>query len=94
MDEKVQETKTAILNRIIKAVNDDTKVIPVGNLEILSNIVNSFDSIEMNKKELSKDSGEEIEKLFDCVKKVIELSSDKTNDEDIVQPQIPVGGGV
>lgn len=51
MIEKIKETKTAILDRIIKAVADETKSLSAETLKIMAEIVDGFDYQEIKKDE-------------------------------------------
>lgn len=71
MEEKIKEAKTAILNRIIKAVQDETKTIPVDSLETLSKIANAFDLLEIDKTSTSA-ANEELKNAFNNLSKLVE----------------------
>ena len=71
MEEKIKEAKTAILNRIIKAVQDVSKTIPVVSLETLSMIAYAFDLLEIDKTSTSA-ANEELKNAFNNLSKLVE----------------------
>lgn len=65
MDEKIKETKIAILERIQKAVKDDTKSLSAETLTAMANIVSNFDGQEIYKKEPKYNTAELIKNALD-----------------------------
>lgn len=50
MEEKIKSVKLSILNRIEKAVTDESKSLTAETLTAMADIVNSFDIREMERK--------------------------------------------
>lgn len=67
MIEKITETKTAILERIKKAVADDTKSISPEALEKMAMIVDVFDKTEDIKSMPKFDYEKTLEKIFEKI---------------------------
>jgi cell division protein ZapA (FtsZ GTPase activity inhibitor) len=70
MDEKINETKIAILDRISKAVKDETKSLSAETLAVMASIVKDFDFQEMQKAEPKYNEviSPYLDKLVDIVK--------------------------
>lgn len=68
MDEKIKSAKIAILTRIEKAVSDETKSLSVETLTAMSDIVNSFDIREMERK---------VPNYAEVLKEILDKAKDK-----------------
>jgi hypothetical protein len=51
METKIEETKVAILDRIIKAVTDESKPLSADTLMTMAHIVKAFEEVDIAKKE-------------------------------------------
>lgn len=87
METKIKETKTAILDRIMRAVSDENKNISIENLETLTKIVNSFDSLEIEKKMGEKDYKADMEQIFGYVASILEKTNNTQKVEDKDDPK-------
>lgn len=82
MEEKIKSAKIAILNRIEKAVNDDTKSLSVETLTAMSDIINSFDIHEIERNAPNK--------YFEIIKSYIDNALNKENTVSAVSAPVAI----
>lgn len=72
MEEKIKSVKLSILNRIEKAVTDESKSLTAETLTAMADIVNSFDIREMERK--IPNYAEVLKEYFEKVKDGAEIA--------------------
>lgn len=72
MEEKIKSVKLSILNRIEKAVTDESKSLTAETLTVMADIVNSFDIREMERK--IPNYAEVLKEYFEKVKDSTEIA--------------------